>query len=77
MNYQEMANMKLIITNEAWSAPGVVVVDHFTMAHIVQFLRSEGIEIPGDVTMPDPTCPRCGEPYEGECGPCSVGLCQG
>ena len=22
-------------------------------------------------------CPSCGEPYSGDCGPCSVGKCQG
>ena len=38
--------MKLVLTNDAESAPGVIVVDHFTMTHIVHFLRGEGIEIP-------------------------------
>jgi hypothetical protein len=30
----------------------------------------ESLEKPGE------TCPRCGEEYSGNCGPCSTGLCQ-
>jgi thiamine biosynthesis protein ThiC len=25
----------------------------------------------------DATCPECGEPYSGCCGPCATGKCQG